>query len=158
MNKLPTFIASMTSNQEGQIVLQQKSIFSFFHQGVPFMVQLTRAYHKGMDMGDGRGYVVRLSGFLGFLPNSLQGGIGLRNKVLSLIYRSNYNDSMKFYVNYRQMIIAVCYNDISEEDALNVRNLIATTTKGYADLYPFLELFATYVSPPGKISKRYEVV
>ncbi len=157
MNQLPAYIAEMSTNPHGQIVLNQRSLFSFFHNGIACSVQLTRHYYKGLHMGSGQGYNVRMLCFVGILPLSIQGGYENRNKLLSLIYRSNYQEDVKFYVNHRQMIVGVSKTHIPETQALEVKKLLACCVENYNQLFPFLDLFSNYVSPPGKISKRYAV-
>ena len=155
MNQVPKFIHDMSCNNRGQIITDQRSIFSFFHGGIPFIVQLTRAYHKGINMGSSLGYNVRVTCFIGLLPLTIHGGIEHRSKVLSLIYRSNYNEGTKFYVNYRQMILGTTYVNIRQVDALDTNKIMTATIDGYHNLFPFVDLFSNYVDPPGKVSKRY---
>ncbi|MCH9845162.1 MAG: hypothetical protein K0U39_06600 [Alphaproteobacteria bacterium] len=157
MNQLPTYIAEMATNPSGQIVLNQRSLFSFFHNGVACSVQLTRNYYKGLNMGSSHGYNVRMLCFVGILPLSIQGGHENRNKLLTLIYRSNYQPDVKFYVNNRQMIVGVSKINIPETQALEIKKLLTCCIENYNQLFPFLDLFSNYVDPPGKISKRYAV-
>ena len=155
MNQLPKFIHDIACNDKGQIITDQRSLFSFFHEGLSFVVHLTRAYHKGINMGSNLGYNVRVTCFIGLLPLTIHGGIEHRSKVLSLIYRSNYNDGTKFYVNYRQMILGTSYVNIKQADALDANKLMSSVVVGYHNLFPFIDLLSNYVDPPGKISKRY---
>ena len=157
MNQLPAYIAEMATNPNGQIVLNQRSLFSFFHNGIAYSVQLTRNYYKGLNMGSAQGYNVRMLCFVGILPLSIQGGYENRNKLLSLIYRSNYQPDVKFYVNNRQMIVGVSKINIPETQALEIKKLLTCCIENYNQLFPFLDLFSNYVDPPGKISKRYAV-
>ena len=157
MNQLPEYIAKMSTNASGQMLLNQRSLFSFFHRGMPFMVQLTRNYYKGLNMGDSQGYNVRMMCFVGFLPLTIQGGPEHRNTVLSLIYRSNYHPHVKFYVNSHQMIVGVAKTPIKEKEALDVKALLSCCIDDYNQLFPFLDLFNKYIPPPGKVYQRYAV-
>ncbi len=157
MNQLPTYIAALRTNDQGQIVLGQASLFSFFHHGMSYMVQLTRNYYKGLNMGDNRGFNVRMICFVGYMPLSIQGGVEHRNKVLSLLYRSNYQPNVKFYVNNRQMILGVTTTPIQESQALDARTLMTCCIDNYNQIFPFIDLFAGYVEAPGKVYKRYAV-
>ena len=157
MNRIPTFVSEMSTNKKGQIVLKQKSLFSFFHRGVPFMVQLSHNHDDdAMGLLPNTLYNVRTSCFVGFLPSTLDGGTARRNKILSLIYRSNYQDNLRFYVNQYQMIIAVCNQPIKAEDALDVQNILQAVLLSYEQVFPFIDLFLKYVLSPTPASKRYQ--
>ena len=157
MNQLPSYIAEMATNQNGQIILNQRSLFSFFHDGIAYSTQLTRNYYKGLNLGSSQGFNVRMMCYVGTLPLSIQGGHENRSKILSLIYRSNYHPDVKFYVNNRQMIVGVSKSNVQETHALDVKKILTCCVENYNKLFPFIDLFGNYVEPPGKINKRYAV-
>ena len=129
----PRYLSQIGRNSSGQISLAQPSVFSFSHGGCRYLVQLV------IPRRNRNFRIVRLLGFIGTLPYSIQGGVDKRLEVIKLVAEMKAEKlPVLFHINIHQMLLMTYEQTMPAEFEQDVSKYITLACEGIYLATPYI--------------------